>query len=148
MAGRKQRVTFVSFGFRADDLDPAEITAAIGVSPTRSFRRGDVFISVGIERRRPWGVWVLETRRSSNNIDDHLEDLLLDLEPRKDVIRRINDRAGFHTLLKIWWIQTDITIGLSINGQLLSRASALVESVGVTIREDDSSDGNNPDLAK
>ena len=141
----RKKATCVSFGFRADELDTSEITATMGIIPSRGFRRGDPFISRGVEHKKLWGIWVLDTHISSNSVDRHLEELLHVLDPRKEAIRAINSRHGFQSLLKIFWLQTDITIGLSIKGRLLSQAAAYADIVDITIRESDNSDATNPD---
>ncbi|HEV7759957.1 MAG TPA: DUF4279 domain-containing protein, partial [Acidimicrobiales bacterium] len=58
--------TYATFRMFKDDLDPDAVTTELGITPTRSFRRGD---------RRPTaptlyprGGWLLSTR--SDNIDD------------------------------------------------------------------------------
>lgn len=76
----------------ADDLEPAEVTDALGLAPTLAFAKGDPFPpdtrSGQAGRRRRWGIWRLEsTLPASAELDEHLRSLLDQLDPRAAAIR-------------------------------------------------------------
>src|SRR5437879_1735146 len=71
--------TFATLRFSGDQLDPARVTAILGVEPTTAYRKGEVYRrNSGHEVRGRTGVWYLSTRRSvhSNDLADHFRRLV------------------------------------------------------------------------
>jgi hypothetical protein len=70
-----------SLGFHGDDLDPAEITAALGGEPTVGVRKGGVWrTSRGAEKTAITGSWRLVAERCEpGNLDDQINGLLAPL---------------------------------------------------------------------
>ncbi|MDP2259977.1 MAG: DUF4279 domain-containing protein [Caulobacter sp.] len=90
--------TAVSLGFYGDDLNPDEITAALGATPTIGVRKGQMWVtSRGAEKIAPVGSWRLRAdRQSPGNLDRQILDLLNslndDLAVWKDLSRRFGGR--------------------------------------------------------
>jgi hypothetical protein len=67
-----------SIGFYGDDLDPAEITTALGAEPTVGVRKGGEWRTrSGTEKISPRGAWRMEAeRREPGDLDGQINDLL------------------------------------------------------------------------
>jgi hypothetical protein len=61
------------YGF---DLDPADVSAVLGSSPSLSYRRGDP-VSPRVSVSRKNGMWLLESRvERASSLDEHIAELL------------------------------------------------------------------------
>jgi len=79
----------VTLRILGDDLDPAEISALLGGTPTASRRKGDVFK----HRTAKFGLWRLSASdREPENLDAQIEEILDKLSPSLDVWRSIAAR--------------------------------------------------------
>jgi hypothetical protein len=67
-----------SIGFFGDDLDPAEITTALGAEPTVGVRKGGLWhTKAGVEKVASRGSWRIEAeRREPGDLDGQINDLL------------------------------------------------------------------------
>lgn len=77
------------------DLDPTEITAALGCEPTEGQRKGDVMVgrNTGIERIAKFGMWRLKASdREPEGLDGQIAELLGRLTPSLDVWKSIGAR--------------------------------------------------------
>jgi hypothetical protein len=135
MKEEPNRKTHVCFGLRAENLDPTRISDTLGLQPTHAFAKGDIhIISPARQALRPWGVWQLRTdSNGSDKIDVHLVEMLKLLEPRNDIIAELRNQMGLQALLKIFWRETSVLVGLTISAELLRRALAFVDLVDLTI---------------
>jgi hypothetical protein len=80
--------TLATLRIAGEDLDPAEITALLGCSPTKGQRKGDVFTSStsGRSRTARFGMWCLDAAdRQPENFDGQIEEILTKLTPSIDV---------------------------------------------------------------
>lgn len=70
-----------SLGFRGDDLDPDELTAALGGVPTVGVRKGGIWhTSRGAEKIAIRGMWRVETERCEpGDLDSQINALLAPL---------------------------------------------------------------------
>jgi hypothetical protein len=132
------RKTFVMLGFRADQLDPAEITAALRVKPTLpedAVAKDDTLLTRTGEHS-PWtGIWRWRTDfLRSNEVDDHLRALLKALESRRKAALRIRSRRGYRSWLWIHWIQKYDVETLGIDSRLLAKVAMFVRTVRITMR--------------
>jgi Domain of unknown function (DUF4279) len=61
------------------DFDPADVTAAIGVQPSKQWRKGDIFGRIK-KLERKFSRWSLESRLpSSSPLEEHVKDVLVQL---------------------------------------------------------------------
>jgi hypothetical protein len=99
------RKTFVMLGYRGDHLDPAAITAKLGVEPNDpadALAKSDIVVSKGREHAYWTGVWRVRTDSlKSNEIDDHLRALLKILDRHRRAALRIRNTPGYRSWL---WI--------------------------------------------
>ena len=68
----------VLIGFYGDDLDPAEVTAALGAEPTVGVRKGESrILKSGAAKIAPTGSWrVKAERREPGDLDGQITELL------------------------------------------------------------------------
>jgi hypothetical protein len=77
--------------FVGDDLDPAEISAVLGRTPTTAVRRGEVVTSDGVAARG--GAWTLDAEmRRPADLDRQIAELLSGLTPDLERWLRLADR--------------------------------------------------------
>jgi Domain of unknown function (DUF4279) len=57
VAGGEVDECSVSLGFFGDDLDPDAITTILGICPTKSYRKGDIFRGKTFDRLQTSGNW-------------------------------------------------------------------------------------------
>lgn len=75
----------VTLYFRGDNLDPELITKCLGVSPTKTLRKGDE--RTGGQSRtyiNRVGIWALQAATTSTALSDHIEELILKVPTLKD----------------------------------------------------------------
>lgn len=81
---------YAYFTITGNDLDPAEITRSLGVSPTDSWKKGDVNSRNGYERK--FGRWSLYSRLPrSVEFEAHIADVLAQLEQNPDGFRKVSE---------------------------------------------------------
>ena len=89
---------FATLRFTGDALDPDEISSALGTSPTRAYRKGQIF-SPGPRTPRVvgrTGIWYLSTDKlvSSGDLGEHLRylvEVLAPDSPREKRLARIRE---------------------------------------------------------
>ncbi len=142
---RRVRVSFVISG---PDLDPEDVTRAIGSSPSRCARRGDPQRNlrgdlVGAEDEGWWELSSLP-QVDSKDINDHFEYLLTRLLPRRDALLEM--AVGGETFFDVHWASTYLYAG---TGPLMSPGvcegiGALRAGIGFDIYQVDEDDGGRP----
>ncbi|HEX5435805.1 MAG TPA: DUF4279 domain-containing protein [Gemmatimonadaceae bacterium] len=142
------RSVAVTFSVAAPDLDPAAVTAATGLQPDSSARRGD-------ERRNRAGTllsperegwWALGTRGklTSKDINDHFRYLHERLLPHASALQAF--AQGGETFFDVVWKSTYLYAGTGplIDADCLSGIAALGAGVGFDIYQvdEDPEDGS------
>ncbi len=143
--------TNVSFVMSDESLDPSEITAALGISPTFACRKGEPFARPFQPRPkkdvppRPShdGWWELCSvpHVQSNEIEPHLEWLLGLLEPVASVITDLRKRSSSKDfrVLQMNVVRPFGYSGASFSGAMLGRLSEIVDRMDVWPWRDDCS---------
>lgn len=114
-----------------EDLDPDEVTAKLGVRPTRAHRRGD--------RRRPEsppfraGTWMLERRGAPPVEPDQLLAELGAMLPLDDAEVWMDLRSRFSVQLRWSLHMNGWNRGFHLGGESMCRISRVVESIGFDI---------------
>lgn len=114
-----------------DDLDPDEVTAKLGVRPTRGHRRGD--------RRRPdslpfdAGAWLLERRGTQPVEPNRLLAELVAMLPLEDAEVWAELRSRFNVQLRWGLHMSGWNRGFQLSGETMGRISRVVDSVGFDI---------------
>ena len=121
---------YAYFRVAGDDLPLAEISAALGIEPTESWRRGD---PGKYNPSRPDSGWCLHSpmARSNTNLGAHIEALLPLLKQRSSAIRNLSER--FRTcLVCVGTYDSSASPGLHLSRE----AVALLASLGMAIDAD------------
>ncbi|NOH02419.1 MAG: DUF4279 domain-containing protein [Chloroflexi bacterium] len=89
----RTRDCYASLIFRGKDLNPRDLSRELGVTPTRSFQKGD--IRGQGDKKWPHGFWELETPNDLKfgDLSDHLSWLLNLIYPRRLQIMEYLDKT-------------------------------------------------------
>ena len=80
----KYRAYFTVFG----EFDPEDMSKALGLQPTRAWRKGDVNAETGLERNHTR--WSLESRlQESEPLEFHVDDVLKQLKGAIGTVREL-----------------------------------------------------------
>ena len=84
---------FAYFTIVGDDLNPEEITEALGITPTDSWKKGD--LNPRNRYKRKFGRWSLYSRLvRSEELESHIADVLTQLDQNPDAFRKISEAYG------------------------------------------------------
>src|SRR5260370_19198173 len=109
MANQRHRKVYMMLRLKGRDLDPIEITHAFQLSPTHSFRRGDMFRAGGRDHARAYGMWMLSTEESvqSEELTQHCKRLLEWIGNLRSQIQKYRSQEGVDVTIGFWWEPTD-----------------------------------------
>ena len=112
--GRIKNV-YVMLSITGRDLNPEDVSAALLLTPTRAFRRGDTFQAGGRPHPRAYGAWTLSTEEAvaSEELLDHVQRLLSWILPIREQLKSFLAHAGVRTAVAFWWEPTDGPVGFS-----------------------------------
>ena len=103
-------MAYASLRVMGDRLEPEDVTAALAITPTLTYRKGQVFKrSRGHEVRGRTGLWLLssETAVQSHKLRDHFTYLRQALEAQNgrliDQLRAIMQRDGLRADVTCFW---------------------------------------------
>jgi hypothetical protein len=104
--------TVVALRIYGDDLDPEQVSSSLGIDPTSSQRKGQIFPpnSFGRQRVAPIGGWFLSSEGvvESTDIRRHFEWLLGQLESRATEIGALRASPSVSIYIScIWWASKD-----------------------------------------
>jgi len=111
----------VSVGLKADDLDPAEITRALGIQPTRAFKKGEKPPNRRVAY--PWGIWAYAV--TAEDVNDAAVDILNTIEPVVAIMHSEAARRGAEINVAIFWQPEGGQGGYSLPADIMRRLSAL-----------------------
>ena len=137
------RTTHVYLWFWGEDLEPDEVTAAMQMQPTKAWRRGDpapgkeytegndgIRVYAPGPRTRTHGHWGRAFEPPDDLMADEVLAWLLDeLEPHRDVVRRLTAQGTGEIVLSMRAEYTHVGIGF--DWELLARLVALALSLEV-----------------
>jgi hypothetical protein len=115
-----QNQPFVSFILIGKDLIPQEITDSLQITPSKSFRRGDLRTET---KKWPHGYWALESTNNvaSPDLVSHLEWLIKQLEPVKLKLTEVLKGTNIKAEISCFWILSEQHYSLSLSNMLLRR---------------------------
>jgi len=117
-------ISFTSLVLRGKNLVPQEVVDAIGIKPSKSFKRGDIRVGT---KKWPHGYWELSSKGAvqSSDLQVHLEWLIEQLEPIKTQLTKIIHQEGIDASLSCFWIMPTTHESLSLSGSLLIQIASL-----------------------
>jgi hypothetical protein len=129
------KASHATFSIRSDALAPAEVTAALGIAPTRAWAKGEPYTSRAGLRHRPWGMWHLGTQGVvvSRSPEQQALHLLQLLEPRAEVVRPYVSAPNYLVRVLFWWESVTETAGFDLSSGTVARLAALSNYIGVTV---------------
>jgi hypothetical protein len=130
----------VSFRLTGPALDPDAITRAIGLTPSRSHRKGEARPHPSAGRTPPpWreGLWSLCSEQGLSETGNHLEDhvvwLLDQLEPHAETLRRLSAEQGLRADVYCSYFMGQANSGFELTARTVARIAALDADFGVDI---------------
>jgi len=119
----REKWSSASLRIIGESLQPAQITAALGIEPTRSGLKGER-VSVRNQAVRRTSFW-LKTSPLAHELplQDHLEWLLTLFEPKLDALKAISERHGCNIFCG--FASENGQGGASLSSGLIARLAAL-----------------------
>jgi hypothetical protein len=82
--------SYAYFTVTGDDLDPAQITKIVGVTPTDSWKKGE--LNPRNSRERKFGRWSLYSRLPrSEEFEEHIADVLAQLDQNPEGFKQVSE---------------------------------------------------------
>ena len=133
---------FVDYGMRSGILEPEKITRTLGIEPTRKWSKDDIYWGkkldvntqeiVSIQRKRPWGVWAIDTSVlvDSKRVEEHITFLLDLLRPVENEIQKLlTNIPSYNVSFYIRWEPIDGHGSYEISSKSLHQMSKLCHHV-------------------
>lgn len=119
--------THAAFRLIAHELDPAAVTRALGVQPSKALVKDQLVPGDEGVRRQPTGVWALSTddRVASSSLERHLTHLLGVLEPAAGPLAELQREYGAVTDFFCFWMSLTGHGGPMLSPAVLERIAAL-----------------------
>ena len=81
-----------AYFFFVGEFDPVDLSARVGMEPTRSWRKGDTNPHTNLEREH--SRWTVDSRlHEQSSLEAHVDDVLEQLRPSAEAIRSERDRT-------------------------------------------------------
>ncbi|MBJ7470178.1 MAG: DUF4279 domain-containing protein [Solirubrobacteraceae bacterium] len=122
-----------TFRVVGEDLDPDEVSAALGLTPSHSLRR-DQFVPTATEvRRQETGVWLLksEGKVESTSLERHLMFLLDQVEPGAAALDELRRTQTLTTDFFCFWMSATGHGGPIFSAPLMQRVAAVGAELGI-----------------
>ncbi|MEJ5203006.1 MAG: DUF4279 domain-containing protein [Anaerolineales bacterium] len=115
---------YATFILRGKELDPQLVTNRLGITPSRSFKRGDKRTE---EKEWLHGFWGLtsDERIHSTDLALHIEWVINQLEPVRDRLVELMKEENIDAEISCFWILPTSHEGLSLGSDLLERIAFL-----------------------
>ncbi|MFT3768114.1 MAG: DUF4279 domain-containing protein [Minicystis sp.] len=118
-------VARVGVVLRADQLDPSEVSQALGIEATRAFSKGE--LSAGKRAPRPWGLWTLEVEDA--DVERAARRLLSLLADKRGPLDQVARRFHATVSVSIWWEPDGGQGGYTLSSATLAELATLGERI-------------------
>lgn len=122
----------VSFRIMGDEVEPPELTAQLGISPSKAHRKGDTSASKTkkgkIVTYAPFnsGLWSIDSQVDvTSTLKEHLVNIIEHLEPKKDVLSKLKKEGFKMDFFCGYFFSTSIQVCISLDNDILERLSEL-----------------------
>ena len=94
--------TYSTLCIFSDDLDPEQITATLGATPTRSFRKGEPYNKGRLHRKA--NGWFYSTKElvQSKDTRRHIDQILKALESKEDALKTLRQQGCEMDISSYW----------------------------------------------
>ncbi len=93
----------VTLRFFGDNLDPEEITAKLGIQPTKCCRKGDIYWQGRYRQTQTTGKWILrKSRRADRDLSTEVDSLMKQLTQDYAVWYELTSRFDASILCGLW----------------------------------------------
>jgi hypothetical protein len=131
---------FVSFGVRGDNLDPVQVTQLLGIQPSRSYARGEKYITrvsrtqTG-ERVHPVGVWQIssETAVVSDGIQEHLDYIADLIGPKHNEIGLLLTDPSIYVDVRLWVESMESVHSFTLRSESVLCLAALCRDFNISV---------------
>ena len=126
----------VSLRFFGEDLDPNVITSILGIHPTKSCRKGDIFHGKVYDRIEKIGKWLYSIKPCAGvSLEDQINNLFDRLPADLEVWRELTTRFEADLFCGLWLKQWNR--GLDFSPETLKRIAERGLSIGLDIYFDE-----------
>jgi hypothetical protein len=110
-----------------DGVEPARLTEATGLSPTRAWHKGEPFESRGETFGRWTGAW--ELHADADKVVPAAEALVALVEPARDTLRETARAMSAKVVIAIWWEPSGGQGGFDVPAPLMRRLCDLADEI-------------------
>ncbi|AFY42382.1 DUF4279 domain-containing protein [Nostoc sp. PCC 7107] len=122
IAGGEVDECSVSLRFWSDDLVPDDVTDLLGINPTQSYKKGDIFRGKVYDRIRKVGFWVYRVKRCAGvSLEDQINTLFDQLPVDLGVWYKLTTKFDADLFCGLWLKRWNR--GLDFSPQTLQRIS-------------------------
>lgn len=120
-------ISHVELGITGKHLVPNQITALLGMSPTRSFTKGD--IDSGHRVKRPWGLWAITFQ--GTDVQEDAARLLDAVRGKEAVLRALVETQEVEVSIGIWWEPEEGQGGFTLDSAIFVQLCAVSTRINV-----------------
>ena len=123
---------YASFILRGKTLSPQEVTSYLGITPSKSFMRGEMRTN---NKKWPHGYWALESTKfvQSTDLAVHLDWLINQLEIVKTKLIELRKNNEITATISCFWIMSSEHDGLKLSNELIQKAANLMVNIELDI---------------
>lgn len=116
------------------DLDPSDVTEAMGISPDRSFRRGEIHNVLGRPMPHHHGTWSLDSDAhiASEDLADHLDFVAQFARQHREGILALRAR-GLPVRVRIDWALGDSVLSAALDAGLVKMLCDCIEGIDLSV---------------
>jgi len=136
----KSIINYVRFGMQSSELLPNMITEELEIQPTRSYARGDEYVThtskteKGV-RKRESGVWQVSSKGTvqTDNLQDHIGYIIDLLHPKQAEIRTILSNPEVYVDVCIWVESDEPVHSIMLPSKSVSLLAALCRDINISV---------------
>jgi hypothetical protein len=140
MSHEEEMEISASFGIRAVNLDPEHVTRVLGLSASRSFARGDEYLTKVSKtdeevRRHTFGVWQFSSQGQVESlyIQDHIDFLIRELAPVRSVVESMVEDSSNYIDIRLWVESSAPVNSFSIKAEALALLAPICHDLNVSV---------------
>jgi hypothetical protein len=132
MSENEHKYIYATLILRGKGLNPQEVTDSLGLSPSRSFKRGDWRNEIDRWKDNFWSL-SSQNKVQSNNLTIHLDWLMNQFEPVKLRFLEILNGENIEAEISCFWILPTDHENLVLSAELIEKITDLGLSLSMDI---------------